>query len=91
MVLKNVRESEEEVLNMLNEVGSILENNFPGPEIYITYYETYAYLLNGTEIEALETFFGNEPFPLLSVGILVFKYRLNDYIALYKAFYYASR
>lgn len=70
MVLKNVHESEEEVQNMLVEIGKILENNFPGPETFITYYKTYSYLLNGTETEALNTFFRNQPFPLLSVCIL---------------------
>lgn len=74
MVLKNVHESEEEVQNMLVEVGKILEKNFPGPETYIKYYETYSYLMNGTETEALNTFFGNDPFPLLSVCILQFDF-----------------
>lgn len=69
MVLKNVYESEEEVQNMLVEVGNILENNFPGPETYITYYKIYSYLLNGTETKALNAFFENDPFPLLCVCI----------------------
>lgn len=71
MVLKNVHESEEEVQIMLTEVGAILEKNFPGPETYITYYETYSYLLNGTEVEALTAFFENDPFPFLSVCIYI--------------------
>ncbi|VVC42221.1 Dynein heavy chain, coiled coil stalk,P-loop containing nucleoside triphosphate hydrolase,Dynein heavy [Cinara cedri] len=66
MVLKNVNDSEEEVQNMLIEIGKILENNFPGPKTYITYYETYSYLSNGSETEALNSFFKNDPFPLLS-------------------------
>jgi dynein heavy chain len=74
MVLKNVHESEEEVQNMLVEIGNILENNFPGPETFITYYEIYSYLLNGTETEALNTFFEIQPFPLLSVCILELNY-----------------
>lgn len=69
MVLNNVYESEEEVQKMLNEVSGILEINFPGPETYVTYYQTYSYLLNGTEAEALNAFFGNQPFPLLNVRI----------------------
>jgi len=76
MVLKNVHESEEDVQNMLIEVSKILKNNFPGPETYITYYKTYSYLLNGTEIEALNTFFGSEPFPLLNVCIPLLKCKL---------------
>jgi len=67
MVLKNIHESEEEIQNMLFEIGKILENNFPGPETYITYYKTYNYLLNGTETKALNKIFANDPFPLLSV------------------------
>jgi len=77
MVLKNVHESEEDVQNMLIEVGKVLENNFPGPETYISYYKMYSYLLNGTEIEALNTFFGNDPFPLLSVCIPILNYSNN--------------
>lgn len=69
MVLNNIHESEEEVQNMLTEVGRILENNFPGPKTYVMYYQTYSYLLNGTESEALNKFFENEPFPLLNVCI----------------------
>lgn len=67
MVLKNVHESEEDVQNMLMEVGKILEKNFPGPETYITYYKTYSYLLDGSETEVLKIFFENDPFPSLSV------------------------
>jgi len=67
MVLKNIHESEEEIQNMLFEVGEILENNFPGPETYVTYYKTYYYLINGTETEALDIFFASDPFPILSV------------------------
>lgn len=67
MVLKNIHESEEEIQKMLFEVGKILENNFPGPETYITYYKTYYYLINGTETKALNTIFASDPFPLLSV------------------------
>lgn len=82
MVLKNVHESEEDVQNMLAEVGKILEKNFPGPETYITYYKTYSYLLDGTEIEALNTFFTNDPFPSLSVSMIerieiLFNYETN--------------
>lgn len=73
MVLKNIYESEEEIQKMLFEVSKILENNFPGPETYITYYKTYNYLINGTETEALNTIFASEPFPLLSVCILILK------------------
>lgn len=67
MVLKSVHESEEDIKNMLLDIATILDNNFPGPETYIKHYETYSYLLNGTETEALNTFFENDPFPLLSV------------------------
>jgi len=67
MVLKNIHESEEEIQKMLFEVGKILENNFPGPETYITFYETYYYLINGTETEALNAIFASDPFPLLNV------------------------
>lgn len=70
-----MNESEEDVQNMLIEVGKILENNYPGPETYITYYKMYSYLLNGTEIEALNTFFENDPFPLLSVCINMYEYK----------------
>lgn len=70
MVLKNVHESEEDVQKMLIEVGKILENNFPGPETYITYYKTYSYLSNGTETKALNMFFESDPFPLLNVCLL---------------------
>lgn len=71
MVLKNVYESEEDVQDMLTEVGKILEKNFPGPETYITYYKTYFYLLDGTETDALESFFKIDPFPLLSVCVKI--------------------
>lgn len=71
MVLKNVDDSEEEVQNMLIEIGKVLENNFPGPKTYITYYETYSYLSNGSETEALNSFFNNDPFPMLSVRITI--------------------
>ncbi|XP_050427931.1 dynein axonemal heavy chain 3-like [Adelges cooleyi] len=66
MVLKNVYESEEEVQTMLLEIRQILENNFPGPEKYITYYQTYTYLIDGTEAKLLDDFFSIEPFPLLN-------------------------
>lgn len=79
MVLKNVHESEEDVQKMLSEVGNILEKNFPGPETFITYYSTYSYLLNGTEIEALNSFFVNDPFPPLSVSNSRLKYHLIVY------------
>lgn len=71
MVLKNVDDSEEDVQNMLIEIGEILKNNFPGPNTYITYYTTYSYLLNGSEAEALNSFYKNDPFPLLSVCITI--------------------
>lgn len=76
MVLKNVHELEEDVQNMLIEVGRILENNFPGPETYITYYKTYYYLLNGTETKALNAFFDNDPFPLLNVCTSILKMKI---------------
>ncbi|XP_025198734.1 LOW QUALITY PROTEIN: dynein heavy chain 3, axonemal-like [Melanaphis sacchari] len=66
MVLKNIHESEDDVHYILFEVRKILENNFPGPETYITYYKTYYYLLNGTETKAFNKFFSSDPFPLLS-------------------------
>lgn len=79
MVLKNIHESEEDVQNMLFEVGKILENNFPGPETYITYYQTYYYLLNGTETKALNTIFASVPFPLLSVcNSMNIKYKFEE-------------
>lgn len=68
MVLQNIYESEKDVQYMLFEVGKILENNFLGPEMYITYYKPYDYLLNGTETNALNAFFASDPFPLLSVS-----------------------
>jgi len=67
MVLKNIHESEDAVQNMLFKVRKIVENNFPGPETYITYYKTYYYLLNGIETKAFNKFFSSDPFPLLSV------------------------
>jgi len=77
MVLKNIHESEEDVQNILFEISKILENNFPGPETYITYYKLYDYLLNGTETKALDNFFATDPFPLLSVCISILKYKLK--------------
>lgn len=66
---------------MLSEVGRILENNFPGPETYITYYQMYSYLTNGTETEALNAFFKNDPFPFLSVSIIYrTKYKFRNRI-----------
>jgi len=67
MVLKNIFETEEDVQNMLIEVRKVLENNFPGPETYITCYKSYYYLLNGTETKAFDKFFSSDPFPLLAV------------------------
>jgi len=67
MVLKNIYESEEDVQNMLFEISKVLENNFSGPETYITYYKSYYYLLNGTETRAFNKFFSSDPFPLLTV------------------------
>eukprot|EP00102_Acyrthosiphon_pisum_P024335 XP_016661545.1 PREDICTED: dynein heavy chain 3, axonemal-like [Acyrthosiphon pisum] len=67
MVLKNIYETEEDVQNMLIEVGNVLENNFPGPETYITCYKSYYYLLNGTETKAFDKFFSSDPFPLLNI------------------------
>lgn len=84
MVLENVHESEEEVQIMLTEVGAILEKNFPGPETYITYYEKYSYLLNGTEAEALTTFFENDPFPFLSVCTYIKKMTFHSNFSLTK-------
>lgn len=77
MVLKNVHESEEDVQNMLIEVSTILKNNFPGPETYITYYKKYSYLSNGTETNALNTFFESDPFPLLNVRIILLNTHYN--------------
>jgi len=67
MVLKNIYETEEDVQNMLFEVSKVLENNFPGPETYITCYKSYYHLLNGTETKAFDKFFSSDPFPLLNV------------------------
>lgn len=64
---------------MLIEVGNILEKNFPGPEAYVTYYKSYSYLLNGSEVEQLDAFFAAEPFPSLNVSNLVLKYYLYIY------------
>lgn len=67
MVLKNIHESEEDIQNMLFEVCTVLENNLPGPEIYIACYKSYYHLLNGTETKVFNKFFSSDPFPLLNV------------------------
>ncbi|XP_050297987.1 dynein axonemal heavy chain 3 [Anthonomus grandis grandis] len=60
-----VREDEEPVVKILEEIQDAFNANLLGPEKYLRMYRQYFYILNGSAERELTEFFGTQPFPYL--------------------------